>query len=120
MKRKILAVVCAMLAFYSVLAEEVPAGDLIVMTEKVIITSGQHEQPPKSPTSSLCIYQSDNVFYFGEAFVGCTVSLLYNNVTVFSTVVDVNGQVVIPSSLTGVFELQITVDAVVYWAEVIL
>lgn len=62
--------VCAMLAFCSVFAEEAPAGDLIVMTEKAIITSGQHEQPPKSPTSTLFIYQSDKVFYFGEAYVG--------------------------------------------------
>ena len=91
----------------------------IILTEKIDNPIIGHEGPSKSPTF-LYIYQSGNVFYFGEAFVGCAVTLLSNNVTVFSTVVDENGQVVIPTTLTGVFELQIIVDGVVYWAEVIL
>ena len=93
--------------------------DPIILTEKIDNPVDGHGDPGKSPTY-LYVYQSDNVFYFGEAFLGCTVSLLCNNVTVFSTIVDENGLVVVPSTLTGVFELQIIVDDVIYWAEVIL
>ena len=107
-------------AFLNVIKANVTqVDDPIIMTEKFDNPIGGHGDPGKS-SSFLYIYQSGNVFYFGEAFVGCAVTLLSNNVTVFSTVVDENGQVVIPTTLTGVFELQIIVDGVVYWAEVIL
>ena len=107
-------------AFFNMTKADVTAvDDPIILTEKIDNPIIGHEGPSKSLTF-LYVYQSDNVFYFGEAFVGCTVSLLYNNVTVFSTMVNENGQVVVSSTLTGVFELQITVDNVIYWAEVIL
>lgn len=118
MRRVIFLCTFIMLAIFYVLAENVPNGDLVVMTEKVVITSGGHENPPKSPDTLLYIYQSDNVFFFGESYEGCIVSLLLDDVTVFSTIVDENGQVVVPSSFAGVFELQLTVDNVTYWAEV--
>lgn len=105
-------------AFFNMIKADVTAvEDPIILTEKNDNPIGGHGGPSKSPTF-LYMYQSGNVFYFGEAFVGCTVSLVYNNVNVFSTVVDENGQVVVPSTLIGVYELQITVDDIIYWAEI--
>ena len=118
--KKLIFVFVFTFAFLNVIKANVTqVDDPIIMTEKFDNPIGGHGDPGKS-SSFLYIYQSGNVFYFGEAFVGCAVTLLSNNVTVFSTVVDENGQVVIPTTLTGVFELQIIVDGVVYWAEVIL
>lgn len=119
MKKLFFLLVFSFAIFNMIKADVTAVDDPIILTEKFINPIGGHGDTPKSLTF-LYVYQSGNVFYFGEAFVGCTVSLLYNNVTVFSTMVNENGQVVVPSTLTGVFELQITVDNVIYWAEVIL
>ncbi len=118
MKRKFLVFICFMLSFFCVFAEEIPNGDLIVMTEKVVITSGGHENPPKSPEATLMIYQSGNSFYFGEAFVGCAVTLLLNNVVVYSDFVGTDGTVTIPASFTGTFELCLTIGTQVFSAEI--
>ena len=93
--------------------------DLIIMNEKVVNPIGEHGSMPKS-LSFLYIYQSGHVFTFGDDHEGCEVSLLSNDTTVFSTVVDANGQVIVPSVLSGEFELQLTVGGVTYWAEVLL
>ncbi|MBR6262941.1 MAG: hypothetical protein IKR05_06970 [Prevotella sp.] len=121
MKNKLLfLIVMLTITFNMTYARVNQFGEPIVMSEKVTNPSGTHGEPHKSPDETLCIYQNDNYFYFGESFYGCAVTLLFNNVTVFSTAVDENGQVFVPTTLTGVFELQIIVDGVVYWAEVIL
>ena len=118
--KKLLVVFVFTFALFNMVKSNVMAvGNPIILTEKIDNPIGGHNGPSKSPTF-VYIYQSNNVFYFKEAFVGCMVSLLYNNVTVFSTVVDENGQVAIPSSLTGVFELQIAVGGAIYWTEILL
>ena len=119
MKRLFCLLVFSFACFNMIKADVTAVDDPIILTEKNDNPISGHGGPGKSLTF-LYVYQSDNVFFFGEALVGCTVSLLYNNVTVFSTVVDENGLVVVPSTLIGVFELQIIVDDVIYWAEVIL
>lgn len=119
MKKLFFLLVFSFAFFNMIKADVMVVDDPIILTEKNDNPISGHGSPGKSLTY-LYVYQSGNVFYFGEAFAGCTVSLLFNNVTVFSTVVNENGQVVVPSTLTGVFELQITVDDVIYWAEVIL
>ena len=91
--------------------------DPIILTEKIDNPVDGHGDPGKSPTY-LYVYQSDNVFYFGEAFLGCTVSLLCNNVEVYSDIVGNDGTVAIPTSFTGTFELCITIGPQVFSAEI--
>ena len=79
-----------------------------------------HTPPLNKPIHNIDENHSINLTLFDQSYEDCAVSLLLNNVTIFTSIVDENGQVIVPSSLTGVFELQITVDDVVYWAEVIL
>jgi len=118
MKKNVFTCIFALLAFFSTMAVEVPSGDLVIMTEKVVITSGGHENPHKSPSVPLYVYQTGHQFDFGESCAGCSVTLLSGDVTVYSTSVDSNGQVMFPSSLSGTFELQLAVSDVTYWAEV--
>lgn len=107
-------------AYFNMIKADVNAvDDPIILTEKFDNPIDGHGDPGKSSTF-LYMYQSGNVFSFDQSYEDCAVSLLLNNVTIFTSIVDENGQVIVPSSLTGVFELQITVDDVVYWAEVIL
>ena len=119
MKRKIFLLLFILLSCLGVtFAETPPVEDLIVMTEKVKNPSGQHGDPTKQPATPIEIYQTDNVFFFGESFVGCAVSLLLNDVVMFSTEVDENGLVTIPETFIGTYELQLVVGDVVYWAMV--
>lgn len=107
-------------AFLNMMNANVTDGDdPIIMTPKFDNPIDGHGGPGKS-SPFLYIYQSDNVFFFGEAFNGCIVNLLSNNTTEFSTVVDENGLVVVPTTLTGEFELQLMVDGVIYWAVILL
>ncbi len=118
--KKLLFVFVFTFAFLNMIKADVAAvDDPIILTEKNDNPISGHGGPSKTPTF-LYMYQSGNVFSFDQSYEDCAVSLLLNNVTIFTSIVDENGQVIVPSSLTGVFELQITVDDVVYWAEVIL
>ena len=118
--KKLLFVFVFTFAFFNMIRADVTAvEDPIILTEKNDNPIGGHGGPSKSPTF-LYMYQSGNVFSFDQSYEGCAVSLLLNNVTIFTSVVDENGQVVVPTSLSGLFELQLNVDDVIYWAEVIL
>lgn len=93
-------------------------SDLVILTEKIDNPISGNGGPSKQPSVSLEIYQTDNVFFFGESFVGCAVSLLVNDVVVFSTEVNENGLVTIPETFIGTYELQLAVGDVIYWAMV--
>ena len=93
--------------------------DPIVMSEKFDNPIGGHEGPGKSPTT-INVYQNGSTFYFGESFVGCTVTLLLNNVVVYSDIVASDGTVTFPESFSGTFELLLTVNTTTYGAFVTL
>lgn len=119
MKIKFFVILFALFSCTVMIYAKVSAsGDIVIMTEKVTNPSTQHGDPTKDPSSPLEIFQTDNVFFFGESYVGCVVSLLLNNVVVFSTVVDEDGLVTIPETFIGSYELQLAVGDVVYWAMV--
>ena len=54
--------------------------DPVVMTEKVVNPNGSQNEPHRSSEATLVIYQSRSIFYFGESFAGCSVTLFSNNV----------------------------------------
>ena len=98
----------------NVAADSIP----IIMTEKFINPIGGQGDTPKSPEATVIIYQSGNSFYFGEAFVGCSVTLLLNNVVVYSDFVGTDGIVTIPTSFSGTFELCINIGLQVFSTEI--
>lgn len=105
---------CFNLTKANVAADSIP----IIMTQKIDNPGGGHGETPKSPEATWMIYQSGNSFYFGEALVGCTVTLLLNNVVVYSDFVGADGTVTIPASFTGTFELCLTIGTQVFSAEI--
>ncbi len=118
MKKLFLLIVFAFSCFNltkaSVAADSIP----IIMTQIIDKPIGEQGTPPKSPEATLLIYQSGNTFNFGESLVGCTVTLLFNNVVVYSDIVGTDGIVTIPQSYTGTFELCITIGSQVFAAEI--
>ena len=102
------------LAKASINQVEVP----VVMTEKVVNPNGSQTEPHRSPDSTLVIFQSGNTFYFGESLIGCAVTLLFNDVEVYSDIVGSEGTVTIPEDFTGSFELCLNVGSQVFSAEI--
>lgn len=117
--KKVLFITVFLFAFFCLTNANVMAvGDPIIMTEKIDNPIDEHGEFPKSPESTLLIYQSGNTFYFGESYVGCAVTLLFNNVEVYTDIVGNDGTVTIPTNFTGSFELCITIDSHVFSAEI--
>ncbi|MBQ4294553.1 MAG: hypothetical protein II755_03095 [Prevotella sp.] len=104
------------MAYASILQDEVP----VVMTEKVVNPNGSQNDPQRSPDATLVIYQSGRTFHFGETYAGNAVTLLLNEVEVYSGLVGNDGTVTFPESLIGTFELILTVGTTVYGAFVTL
>ncbi len=118
MKRFFLLFVFAFALFNMTKADVTEVNAPIIMTEKFDNPIGDHGDFPKSPEATLLIYQSGNTFYFDESLACCTVTLLLNNVEVYSDIVGNDGTVTIPTSFTGTFELCITIGSQVFSAEI--
>ncbi|MBR6978612.1 MAG: hypothetical protein IKH88_02120 [Prevotella sp.] len=100
-------------------APYVPQDDslmVVVMNEKVVIPIGEHGSLPKSPSPCLYIYMYGNNLDFGTNLAGCPVRLVQDDEVVFSSLVETDGTVMLPTGLSGLYELQITVDDVIYSA----
>ena len=105
-------------AFFSMANANVTSvDDPVILTEKFDNPVSGHEGPSKSPTF-VYVYQDGSTFYFGDSFAGCTVTLLLNNVEVYSGIVGIDGNITIPEDFTGTFELCLYVGSQVFSAEI--
>ena len=119
MKNIFLLIVIMLLSCFNNMAASVKSeSHEIEMNEKVVNPIGGQGGPHKGPETSIFVCQDAHFFIFGRDYAGCAVSLLSNNVAVFSTVVDEDGQVTIPETFSGTYELQLVVGNTVYWAMV--
>ena len=116
--KKLLFLLVFSFAFFNMIKADVAAvDDPIILIEKFDNPIVGHEGPSKSPTL-LYMSQSGNVFFFDQSYEGCAVSLLLNDVVVYSAVVDEDGLVTLPDTFSGTYELQLAVGDVIYWAMV--
>ena len=116
--KKVYFMIVFAFAFFSLAnANVMSVDDPIILTEKIDNPVGGHGDPGKSPTF-LYVYQDGNTFYFGESYAGCTVTLLSNNVEVYTDIVGNDGIVTIPTSFTDTFVLCITIGSQVFSAEI--
>ena len=114
-------VITLLLAFFCmthaiILQDEVP----VVMTEKVVNPNGSQNGPQRSPDATLVVYQCGWTFYFGEAYTGNVVTLLLNDVEVYSGFVGTDGTITFPETITGTYEMNLIVGDMVYSAFVTL
>lgn len=109
---------------------------LMLTTFSTTVSAGEPEQVPlkKKPhpngdnhngnnrtlSDSIYIYQDEHELTFDSDFVGFTLTLVQNGETVYSNVVDSLCSMVIPDSLTGMMEIQLTKDEDTYWGYIIL
>ena len=114
--KKLFFIIVFAFAFFNLTKASV--GEQIILTQKIDNPIDEHGDTPKSPEATVIIYQNGNIFFFGDSFVGCTVTLLLNNVEVYSDIVGNDGTFTIPTSFTGTIELCITIGSQVFSAEI--
>ena len=80
--------------------------------------TGGHNPLPKSPTEIPEVYLSGNVLTFDAALEGCTVQLLDEDETLvfFDSIEENQTSLVLPSYLSGTYELQIIRGSIMFYA----
>ena len=87
---------------------------------KVINTGGQHDPLPKTPIQIPEVYLDGHALSFDAAIEGCTVRLLdEDEYIVFTDFIEENQtSLLLPSTLTGTFELQIICGNIIFYCEI--
>ena len=88
------------------------------LTVKQDTPGSEHGSLPKSPIEIPEVYLDGNVLTFDAALEGCTVQLLDEDETVvFSDFIEENQtSLVLPSALSGTYELQIVCGDIMFYA----
>jgi len=61
----------------------------------------------KAPVQLPQVWIEDNVLTFDASCVGCMIEIVQDDVVVYTTFVDLNGEVTLPSTLSGTLQLVI-------------
>ncbi len=97
-------------------------GSNVPLECKPIKTSDELPPLPKSPIQIPVVYLDGNVLTFDAALEGCTVQLLDEEETVVSSdfIEENQTSLVLPSTLSGTYELQIICGDVIFYAFIVL
>ena len=66
-----------------------------------------HGDHNKAPVQLPQVWIEDNVLTFDASCVGCMIEIVQDDVVVYTTFVDLNGEVTLPSTLSGTLQLVI-------------
>ncbi len=118
MKKSFLLLVLLMLTIGATVADPGNGGGNLPLIIKTTNPGGEHQQFPKSPIHIPAVYLDGNVLTFDAALEGCTVQLLDEEETVvFSDSIEENQtSLVLPSALSGTYELQIICGDIMFYA----
>ena len=113
-------VIALTLTFLTMYAWPVTIGDRLPLMAKPIKVDTELKPLPKSPVQVPEVYLDGDTLYFDEALEGCTVQLVDEDENVvFSDSIEENQTtLILPSTLTGTFELQIITTQYIFYCEV--
>lgn len=100
----------------------VKAQDEIDLEEGITDPTGNYEPPKKGPVLIPSVSLDDHTLYFATSCDGFTLRLLdEDDVVVYSTVIPTGTtSLVLPSYLSGEFEIQIIQGNIYFWGFIIL
>jgi len=100
----------------------VKAQDEIDLEEGIYDPTEEHEPPQKGPVLVPSVSIDDYTLYFMTPCDGCTLRLLdENDVVVYSTVIPTGTtSLVLPSYLSGEYEIQIIWGNIYFWGYILL
>ena len=120
--RRFISILALVLAssFSGVMAEEV--GDEIDLEVGIYDPTGTHEPFKKGPILVPSVFLDGHTLYFATSCDGCTLRLLdENDVVVYSTVIPTGTtSLVLPSYLSGEYEIQIIHGNYCFWGYIYL
>ena len=119
MKRIIIFLIAFLPLFGQVYAGE---ATLVITDYKVDNPEGGQGGAPRGPVTLPEVWQDGNVFTADASCYGLTLRLVQGGVTVFETVISAvdNGEVVVPTTITGNYELQIQDGYFIFYGAVSL
>lgn len=74
--------------------------------------------PARSPINVPSISIEDYTMFFDLSCIGCTIDLFQGDVIVYSDVVDGNGEVLLPSNFSGVYQLQLQFGSITFVGDI--
>ena len=118
--KKCLCLIACLLTVTFVFAQTGGGGNNTPIPFKVINTDSQHNQPSKDIIQIPEVYLDGHTLSFDAAIEGCEVRLLdANENVVFTDFIEENQtSLILPSTLTGIFELQIIRGNIIFYCEI--
>jgi len=79
----------------------------VVINPRPVSNSGEQGGGNKAPVQLPQVWIEDNVLTFDASCVGCMIEIVQDDEVVYTTFVDLNGEVTLPSTLSGTLQLVI-------------
>lgn len=79
----------------------------VVINPRPVSNGGEQGGGNKAPMQLPQVWIEDNVLTFDASCVGCMIEIVQDDVVVYTTFVDLNGEVTLPSTLSGTLQLVI-------------
>lgn len=118
--KKLLFVLCLLLSATISFAHVQQLCSIIDLEVRKYDPTGALEQPERTPIEIPCIQQEGQTLYFDSSCHGCLLRIVdAENSVVYSTTIT-SSTLVLPSSLEGVYELQIIRDNWCFYGEITL
>lgn len=75
-------------------------------------------RPSRSPILYPDVTIEDNILSFSSSCINCTIQLIQDDITVYIDYVDENGEVILPTYLSGTYILQFQLGSITFVGEI--
>lgn len=114
MKKYLLISLLSLVTFASATAEKKD----VIINPMNNTSSSEGTKPERSPIRTPYVSIEDYTLYFDISCIGCTIDLFQGDVIVYSDVVDGNGEVLLPSNFSGVYQLQLQFGSITFVGDI--
>lgn len=123
--RKLLLSICAFVLVIDCIAATYTNSNQNDKVPLVLTTKANNQgggKLPRSPIHFPNAYIDGHTITFDSSCIGCSITLLQDDIIIYSATVeendDMEGEVVLPDYLTGVFELQLERGSITFVGEI--
>lgn len=123
--RKFILSICAFVFVLDCMAAIYTNSNQDNKTPLVLTTKANSQgagKPPRSPIRIPNAYIDGHILTFDSSCIGCTITLLQDDIIIYSATVEENdnmeGEVVLPDYFTGMFELQLERGSITFVGEI--
>lgn len=107
-----------LLLFATCLSANADSKAIILKSENIGSLLQDGNKPTRIPIFIPSASIEDHTLFFDLSCIGCSIQLLQDDVIAYSDVVDENGEVQLPSNLSGVYQLQLQFGSITFVGEI--